>query len=51
LKVECPSPDGNENPFEKKFFFFLLLQSDQRKLLQGLRKSEFIEKGCNEQLD
>jgi hypothetical protein len=25
LKDEYRSPDGNENPFEKKFFFFLVV--------------------------
>jgi hypothetical protein len=28
LVAQFPSPDGNGNPFEKKFFFFLSLQSD-----------------------
>jgi hypothetical protein len=45
------SPDGSGNPFEKNGYFFLHKQSDQRKLLQVLRKKAVLEKGCNEQLD
>jgi hypothetical protein len=25
LKAKCLSPDDNGNPFEKKFFFFLVI--------------------------
>jgi hypothetical protein len=38
------SPDGNENPFFEKSYFFLALQNDQRKFLQGLGKKDFIKK-------
>jgi hypothetical protein len=31
--------------------FFLYWQSDQRKLLQVLRKKAVLEKDCSEQLD
>jgi len=47
----CPSPDGSGNPFEKNGYFFLDWQSDQRKLLQGLRKKAVLEKDGSEQLD
>jgi hypothetical protein len=47
----CPSPDGSENPFEKKSYFFLFRQSDRRKLLNGLGKKAVLEKDCSEQLD
>jgi hypothetical protein len=48
---DCLSPDGSGNPFEKNDYFFLDRQSDQRKLLQELRKKAVLEKGCSEQLD
>ncbi len=42
-----PSPDWNGNPFFEKSYFFLTLQNDQRKFLQGLGKKDFIKKDCN----
>jgi hypothetical protein len=51
FEKQCPSPDGSENPFEKKRYFFLFLLSDQRKLLRGRRKKAFLEKDCNVQLE
>jgi hypothetical protein len=45
-----PSPDGNENPFFEKSYFFLSLQNDQRKFLQGLGKKDFMKKDYNRQL-
>jgi len=44
-----PSPDGNGNPFFEKSYFFLTLQNDQRKFLQGLGNKDFRKKDCNEQ--
>jgi hypothetical protein len=44
-----PSPDGNGNPFFEKSYFFLTLQNDQRKFLQGLGKKDFIKKDYNGQ--
>ena len=38
------SPDGSGKPFESKAYFFLVCQSDQRKLLANLRKKGFDEK-------
>ena len=43
------SPDGNGNPFFEKSYFFLALENDQRKFLQGLGKKDFLKKDCNEQ--
>jgi hypothetical protein len=45
------SPDGNENPFFEKSYFFLALQNDQRKFLQGLGKKDFMKKDQKEQLE
>jgi hypothetical protein len=41
---DSPSPDESGNPFEKNGYFFLHWQSDQRKLLLGLRKKQFLKK-------
>jgi hypothetical protein len=41
---KCPSPDGSGKPFEKNGYFFLYRQSDWRKLLQVLRKKQFLKK-------
>jgi hypothetical protein len=42
------SPDYNGKPFESEAYFFLVCQSDQRKLLASLRKKGFDEKACSE---
>jgi hypothetical protein len=36
--------------FFEKSYFFLSLQNDQRKFLQGLGKKDFIKKDYNRQL-
>ena len=41
------SPDCNEKPFESEPYFFLVCQSDQRKLLANLRKKGLAEKAWN----
>ena len=45
------SPDGNGNPFEVKFQFFLQLQNDSRRFGRSscncIRKMKFYEKGWN----
>jgi len=38
------SRDGSEKPFEIKLYFFLDEKSDQRKLLFGLGKTNFMKK-------
>jgi hypothetical protein len=38
------SPDCSGNPFENNAYFFLLLQNDQRKFLQWLRKKAVLRK-------
>jgi hypothetical protein len=42
------SRDCSGKPFEIKTYFFLVCQSDQRKLLASLRKKGFDEKACSE---
>ena len=45
------SPDCNGKPFESKAYFFLVCQSDRRKLLANLRKKGVGEKAWNEKRD
>lgn len=45
------SPDRSGNPLEIKAFFFLIWQSDQRKLLTNLRKKGFDERDCSAEQD
>jgi hypothetical protein len=45
------SPDRSGKPLESKAYFFLIWQSDQRKLLPNLRKKGFAERDCSEERD
>jgi hypothetical protein len=43
------SPDGSEKPCAEKTDFFLMNQSEQRKLLGQLRKNSFCKQACSGQ--
>lgn len=46
--AQIPSPDCNEKPCAAQADFFLLNQSDQRKLLGQLWKNRLRKQACNE---